>query len=212
MIQLAWDLPGEERTDTHPVVEFQMLFDAIEVLRSKLFERSAITSELKVLAETDSLPGVLNRRALEMVVRQRYQGPLLTRRGAVILLDVDRFKAINDQYGHPAGDEVLVQVARLLLGLVRETDTVARYGGEEFLILLWPEDLSGARYFAESLREALEAHSIQTPDGMRIRVTASFGVAEGYLDALGWRALVRAADNAMYQAKEQGRNQVQVAS
>lgn len=212
VIQLARDAPSEERADTHPVAEIQMLFDAIEVLRSKLFERSAITSELRAQAETDSLTGVLNRRALEMVVRQRHKDPTPRRRGVVILLDVDHFKAINDRYGHPVGDEVLVQIARLLQGLVRETDTVARYGGEEFLILLGSEDLLGARYLAESLRQALEEYAIQVPDGTLIRATASFGVAEGDLDALGWRALVRKADTALYQAKEQGRNRVQVAS
>ncbi|MFX5510128.1 GGDEF domain-containing protein, partial [Acinetobacter baumannii] len=88
------------------------LFDAIEVLREKSRERSALTSELRQLAGTDELTGLLNRRALDEVVQQRHAGGDAS--AVVILLDVDRFKAINDGHGHDAGDEVLVRVAQLL--------------------------------------------------------------------------------------------------
>lgn len=209
VIQIASEAPGPEQHVTHPLAEMQRLFDAIEVLREKSRERSALTSELRQLAGTDELTGLLNRRALEEKVQQRHdEGGA----GAVvILLDVDRFKAINDGHGHDAGDEVLVQVAQLLQRHLRRSDSIARYGGEEFLVLLADGDLAGGRQLAESLRVALHQMDIVLADGGVLQVTASFGVAEGGIDALGWRSLLRAADAAMYQAKAQGRDRVRVA-
>ncbi|MDV3434241.1 GGDEF domain-containing protein [Stenotrophomonas sp. C2852] len=209
VIQLASDAPGPEQHVTHPLAEMQRLFDAIEVLREKSRERSALTSELRQLAGTDELTGLLNRRALDEVVQQRHaEGDA---NAVVILLDVDRFKAINDGHGHEAGDEVLVQVAQLLQHHLRRSDSIARYGGEEFLVLLADGDLAGGRQLAESLRVALQRLDIALVGGKVLRVTASFGVAEGGTDALGWRTLLRAADAAMYQAKAQGRDRVRVA-
>ncbi|HDS1531617.1 TPA: diguanylate cyclase [Stenotrophomonas maltophilia] len=209
VIQLATDAPGPEQHVTHPLAEMQRLFDAIEVLREKSRERSALTSELRQLAGTDELTGLLNRRALDEVVQQRHAGGDAS--AVVILLDVDRFKAINDGHGHEAGDEVLVQVAQLLQHHLRRSDSIARYGGEEFLVLLADGDLAGGRQLAESLRLALQQMDIALAGGTVLRVTASFGVAEGGTDALGWRTLLRAADAAMYRAKAQGRDRVRVA-
>lgn len=202
VIQLASDAPGPEQHVTHPLAEMQRLFDAIEVLREKSRERSALTSELRQLAGTDELTGLLNRRALDEVVQQRHAGGDAS--AVVILLDVDRFKAINDGHGHDAGDEVLVRVAQLLRHQLRRSDSIARYGGEEFLVLLADGDLAGGRQLAESLRLALQQMDIALAGGTVLRVTASFGVAEGGTDALGWRTLLRAADAAMYRAKAQG--------
>lgn len=209
VIQIASEAPGPEQHVTHPLAEMQRLFDAIEVLREKSRERSALTSELRQLAGTDELTGLLNRRALEEKVQQRHaEGGA----GAVvILLDVDRFKAIYDGHGHDAGDAVLVQVAHLLQRHLRRSDSIARYGGEEFLVLLADGDLAGGRQLAESLRLALQQLDIVVAGGTVLRVTASFGVAAGGTDALGWRTLLRAADAAMYQAKAQGRDRVRVA-
>lgn len=202
VIQLASDAPGPEQHVTHPLAEMQRLFDAIEVLREKSRERSALTSELRQLAGTDELTGLLNRRALDEVVQQRHAGGDAS--AVVILLDVDRFKAINDGHGHDAGDEVLVRVAQLLRHQLRRSDSIARYGGEEFLVRLADGDLAGGRQLAESLRLALQQMDIALAGGTVLRVTASFGVAEGGTDALGWRTLLRAADAAMYRAKAQG--------
>ncbi len=209
VIQLASDTPGPEENVTHPLAEMQRLFDAIEVLREKSRERSALTSELRQLAGTDQLTGLLNRRALDEVVQRRHAGGEAS--AVVILLDVDRFKAINDGHGHEAGDEVLVQVAQLLRHHLRRSDNIARYGGEEFLVLLADGDLAGGRQLAETLRLALRQMDIALAGGIVLRVTASFGVAKGGTDALGWRSLLRAADAAMYQAKAQGRDRVRVA-
>ncbi|HEL2957400.1 TPA: GGDEF domain-containing protein [Stenotrophomonas maltophilia] len=209
VIQIASDAPGPEQHVTHPLAEMQRLFDAIEVLREKSRERSALTSELRQLAGTDELTGLLNRRALEEVVQQRHAEGEAS--AVVILLDVDRFKAINDGHGHDAGDQVLEQVAQLLQRHLRRSDSIARYGGEEFLVLLADGDLAGGRRLAESLRLALQQLDIVISGGIELRVTASFGVAQGGTDALGWRTLLRAADAAMYQAKAQGRDRVRVA-
>ncbi|WP_032969208.1 GGDEF domain-containing protein, partial [Stenotrophomonas maltophilia] len=209
VIQIASDAPGPEQHVTHPLAEMQRLFDAIEVLREKSRERSALTSELRQLAGTDELTGLLNRRALEEVVQQRHAEGEAS--AVVILLDVDRFKAINDGHGHDAGDQVLEQVAQLLQRHLRRSDSIARYGGEEFLVLLADGDLAGGRRLAESLRLALQQLDIVIAGGIELRVTASFGVAQGGTDALGWRTLLRAADAAMYQAKAQGRDRVRVA-
>ncbi|MBA0446028.1 GGDEF domain-containing protein [Stenotrophomonas maltophilia] len=209
VIQIASDAPGPEQHVTHPLAEMQRLFDAIEVLRETSRERSALTSELRQLAGTDELTGLLNRRALEEQVQQRHADG--SNRAVVILLDVDRFKSINDGHGHDAGDEVLVQVAQLLQRHLRRSDSIARYGGEEFLVLLADGDLATGRQLAESLRLALQQMDIVLAGGDVLRVTASFGVAQGATDALGWRTLLRAADAAMYQAKAQGRDRVRVA-
>ncbi|HGM5918957.1 TPA: diguanylate cyclase [Stenotrophomonas maltophilia] len=209
VIQIASDAPGPEQHVTHPLAEMQRLFDAIEVLRETSRERSALTSELRQLAGTDELTGLLNRRALDQRVQQRHAEGAAA--AVVILLDVDRFKSINDGHGHDAGDEVLVQVAQLLQRHLRRSDSIARYGGEEFLVLLADGDLDAGRRLAESLRLALQQLDIVVGGDSTLRVTASFGVAEGGTDALGWRTLLRAADAAMYQAKAQGRDRVRVA-
>lgn len=209
VIQIASEAPGPEQHVTHPLAEMQRLFDAIEVLREKSRERSALTSELRQLAGTDELTGLLNRRALEELVQQRHDEGRMS--AVVILLDVDRFKSINDGHGHDAGDEVLVQVAQLLQRYLRRSDSISRYGGEEFLVLLADGDLAAGRQLAESLRLALQQLDIVVAGGTVLRVTASFGVARGATDALGWRTLLRAADAAMYQAKAQGRDRVRVA-
>lgn len=209
VVQIASDAPGPAQHVTHPLAEMQRLFDAIEVLRETSRERSALTSELRQLAGTDALTGLLNRRALDEHVQQRHATGNVT--AVVILLDVDHFKAINDGHGHAAGDEVLVRVAQLLRRHLRHTDSIARYGGEEFLVLVADGDLGAGARLAESLRVALQQTDIVLGNGNVLRVTASFGVAEGSSDALGWRSLLRAADAAMYRAKAQGRDRVGIA-
>lgn len=210
VIQIASDAPGAEQHATHPMAEMQRLFDAIEVLRAKSHQRSALTRELRELADTDQLTGLLNRRSLEELVRQRHADGCT--QAVVILLDVDHFKSINDGQGHAAGDDVLAQVAQLLRSHLRRNDSIARYGGEEFLVLLADGDLASGRQLAESLRAALRGKDIVLSSSDILRVTASFGVAQGTLDPIGWHALVRAADTAMYAAKSLGRDRVQVAS
>jgi diguanylate cyclase (GGDEF)-like protein len=159
-------------------------------------------------AATDSLTGLANRwtfdeeLALEWRRAERVGDPL-----ALILLDLDNFKSVNDTHGHQAGDEVLRRVGQVLAGSVRHVDLAARYGGEEFGVIGPETDLDGAVELAERLRVALEAEQVELQDGTRLSVTASFGAAvKG--DLPGGENLVAAADEALYEAKRAGKNRV----
>ena len=159
-------------------------------------------------AATDSLTGLANRwrfdeeLALEWRRAERVGDSL-----ALILLDLDNFKSVNDGYGHPAGDEVLRRIAEILAGNIRHVDHAARYGGEEFAVIVPEADLEGGVRLAERLRVALEEHELDFPGGERKAVTASFGVAvKG--DLARPEDLIAAADEALYESKRAGKNQV----
>ncbi|MEO3474702.1 GGDEF domain-containing protein [Roseomonas sp. CAU 1739] len=171
--------------------------------------RDQLEAQLAALSETDPLTGLPNRRGFLI----RAQAAMATaRRGggrcSVVMLDLDRFKAINDGFGHPAGDAVLRGVAVAITEAVRGTDVVGRLGGEEFALLL-PDDLAGAAQLAERLRVAVAA-SVAHPAGAGHRVTFSAGVAA--LDPTGSEAVLEAAlaaaDRALYAAKASGRDRV----
>lgn len=155
---------------------------------------------------TDPLTGVGNRRRLEEELPPLLAGADTT---AVVMVDLDHFKAVNDQWGHPAGDAVLRQAAAVLAATVRPDDRVYRYGGEEFAVVLPGADEAVATIAAERVRAALEEATMDLGDGTDHQVTASLGVAAsdggGADDALG---LIGRADRALYQAKEGGRNRV----
>jgi len=141
--------------------------------------------------------------AQELARCRRFRRPL-----ALLMLDIDRFKGINDAFGHPAGDEVLRRVARACEDLSRGSDVVARLGGEEFAVLLPESDLPGALAFAERLREDVERLEIQVPGRPGIRCTVSVGVADFQGEDPGEEDLLRRADDALYRAKAEGRNRV----
>ena len=163
-------------------------------------------ARLAQLAVSDSLTGIPNRREFERVLAVeweralRHAAPL-----ALVLLDLDHFKALNDTHGHPAGDECLRRIGQLLAETIRTSgDVVARYGGEEFALLLPSTDAASAEVVAERLRVLIERLSIHN-------VTASFGVAAMVPARLADPAsLVAAADRALYTAKRAGRNCVRV--
>ena len=127
----------------------------------------------------------------------------------LLMLDVDRFKSVNDTYGHAAGDDVLRAVAEVLRAEVRTIDLPARQGGEEFVVLLPGTNADGGRETAERIRTALAAREVATDAGV-LRVTTSVGVAE-WAAPLSADELLDAADRALYAAKEGGRNRVVVA-
>jgi diguanylate cyclase (GGDEF)-like protein len=178
--------------------------------------RRAYQLEQALLREsrTDSLTGVDNRRALEEKARmalhqsQRSQRPL-----SVLLIDIDRFKAINDSHGHPAGDDVLRAVARQCRNLMRVSDHFGRWGGEEFLALL-PDTLADqAAMLAERMRASIANTELRRGSAV-LNCTVSIGVAglhqPGSEDVDGlWATLVKAVDDAMYRAKAMGRNRVE---
>jgi diguanylate cyclase (GGDEF)-like protein len=160
-------------------------------------------------AVTDSLTGLANARAaaqdLDRIVAfaGRTATPL-----AAIILDLDHFKQINDNFGHQIGDEALAALGAVLRKGTRASDFVARYGGEEFLILLQDTDAENGAELAEKLREAIRQMHVP---GLTRRVTASFGVASIPQHAGDAETLVRAADRALYAAKKAGRDQVRTA-
>jgi diguanylate cyclase (GGDEF)-like protein len=185
--------------------EMRRLFDALDILRRKLRERASLTEQLEHLARTDSLTGLLNRRALEHVAVQPAD-PAGPETVSLILMDVDRFKQINDRHGHPAGDEVLRALADLMRDRVDPAFALARFGGEEFAVLVPGAGTEDAASMAQALRTAICAEPVRLADGTRLPVTASFGVATGRSGAIHWPQLFAAADAALYRAKSDGRN------
>jgi len=167
--------------------------------------------ELLWLATRDALTGLYNRREfMELAERELKRAQRDGGATSAILADLDHFKAINDRYGHPAGDKVLAHVAQCLLGGVRATDLVARIGGEEFIVLLPRTDIDAAAGLADKLRQLLHQSPACIDRALQIPVTASFGV--GCLPAGGEgtiAALYAAADKALYDAKRLGRDRVE---
>jgi diguanylate cyclase (GGDEF)-like protein len=159
-------------------------------------------------ALVDPLTGLANRRlaegALETELARagRFDEPL-----ALLMSDLDDFKQINDRWGHPFGDEVLREYATALAESIREIDLAGRWGGEEFAVMLPETDLEGGAALAERIRANLRNRSIVAPDGERVEITASFGVA-AYPDARSKDELVGAADSALYEAKRAGKDRV----
>lgn len=187
---------------------FYVLGADITELKTTQLELESRVKELGVLAATDSLTGIGNRRHFlqrasdELVRSRRYKFPLV-----FFMIDVDNFKAINDNHGHHAGDDVLKSMAATLQHTMRSTDIVGRLGGEEFGVLLIQAEVEEALVIAERLLKALRSVCIQTPNEA-ICYTVSIGVAayEGGDDSVD--SLMKRADLALYQAKKTGRNRV----
>lgn len=169
---------------------------------------SQLQHELELLSETDPLTGLMNRRALErsaareIAVARRRMTPL-----ALILLDLDRFKDLNDIYGHTAGDAALISTSRSISSGLREVDLLARFGGEEFVALLPDTSHEEATLVAERLRVGLEGLTVHY-QRKEIQFSASFGVTMLMPDDICLEQILERGDIALYQAKHQGRNQV----
>ena len=180
----------------------------MRVLQHDLLEQN---ERLIELATIDKLTGLRNRRFLEDALErewaraQRHDMPL-----TFVMADLDKFKSINDERGHAAGDSVLAQVGEVVAGRTRTSDISCRYGGEEFAMLLTNCEDEGGQAYAESLRAGIEAMEIEVDSGEKLKVTVSCGVASSR-GAENVAALVKAADAALYRAKGAGRNQVVVA-
>ena len=167
-------------------------------------------SDLESLASADFLTRLYNRRYFEKLATaelarcQRYMRPL-----SMLMIDIDHFKSVNDRLGHAAGDRVLQNVAALCRAEKRESDVVARVGGEEFAIMLPETNQLAAEQFAERLRHQVRENTL-TVDGQMVSITISIGVAGASMRTAGVQTLMRQADQALYQAKRSGRDQVVV--
>jgi diguanylate cyclase (GGDEF)-like protein len=170
-----------------------------------LMATDRLRSELEHLATHDSLTGALNRRALieagelELARCRRNHGMM-----ALLMIDLDHFKAINDSHGHPVGDRVLIDFVARVKSLLRQPDQLGRFGGEEFVALLPETPLNEARVVAERLRAMIEARGEGLPS-----YTVSIGISVSRLDDAGVDEIIMRADAALYQAKRAGRNRVE---
>ena len=186
------------------------LSDALTKLKQSSAQIEQQNDELRRLATTDSLSGALNRRAFferanAVCESDRKAGQPIS----VLLVDIDFFKAINDQNGHQVGDRAIAAVARVLSSTVRSTDMVCRYGGEEFCVLLHGTSPAMACSTAERIRTRIEAEcGIGLKKERILRITASLGVASFDARSTNVESLIAGADKALYRAKREGRNRV----
>lgn len=207
--------------DKHYGSEVQDLFAALDVLKENDLkrrhleqERNRLIGELQTMAETDPLTGLLNRRAFESRARvllsdKRSYDPIV----ALMMLDIDFFKRVNDTYGHDSGDKALVTLAKLCRETVRSEDIVARFGGEEFVILLRVNARAQAQTLAETLCQRLRETTVTSTDGEVFGFTVSVGIAFGERasgGALHIDELLRDADTLLYRAKSNGRDRIEV--
>ncbi|MFM2397808.1 MAG: hypothetical protein RLZZ144_1058, partial [Pseudomonadota bacterium] len=181
-----------------------------KMMRQELFQANETINKL---AHTDALTGAYNRRHFEFEIKreatrsQRNNQPL-----CLLMMDIDHFKQVNDQHGHDIGDKVLQALSVIVQKELRESDLLVRFGGEEFVVLLTGTALAAAEQVAERIRLALAAYAVPINSSEFINFTVSVGVAELNAQTYDTTAMIKAADSAMYAAKNNGRNQVRVAA
>jgi diguanylate cyclase (GGDEF)-like protein len=175
-------------------------------------EKTIIFEKAKTLATRDGLTGLRNHREFQQILKDeitrsiRYNDPL-----SLALCDIDFFKRLNDTYGHQFGDTVLKGIAAQLENSIRDgVDTAARYGGEEFVLILVKNDMNSAAETVERIRQHIANQVFIAPNGEEVHVTMSFGIAEYRQHAKQIDELIKKADKALYRAKENGRNKVEV--
>lgn len=195
------------RSITH-VIEYAR---DVTVRKKSEEEKKLLINNLSHLSTTDGLTGLFNRRALTDILQreieraERYVSDL-----SLIRCDVDKFKSINDTYGHAAGDKALQAVSESLKMALRKSDILGRYGGDEFMIILPETSLDGAKKLAEKIRVAVLEIALELPGNKRISLSLSVGVASCCAPMENIDTLVKLADTALYTAKHEGRNMVSV--
>lgn len=205
--QLRWLLVHLVRLAVQAGREPEVMCQVLDVTDRRRFEE-----QLRHVADHDSLTGLVNRRSFEQVLAvhcaetERYGG-----HGALLVLDIDHFKVVNDAFGHLAGDQLIVMVAQLLKDRLRASDTVARLGGDEFAALLPHATRAEAEAVAEALLRAVRTHDLSRSLGTKRPITVSIGVAPCDQPDTSPTELLAAADLAMYAAKEAGRDRWTIA-
>ncbi len=179
-------------------------------LRALIQELESSKNALKHLSETDPMTDLCNRRyfnhtsksIMELAKRDK---TVLT----VVMLDIDKFKEVNDTYGHNVGDENIISLADILFEMTRKSDLACRFGGEEFILLLPETSLEGAMVIAEKIRKKVESFSLRLEDEREVNITISLGVSQVDTENdLSMESAIKRADIALYKAKENGRNKV----
>ena len=202
---------GADEFLTKPVNALELQIRMSSMLRIKRLadELEKVNKELAELATVDPLTQVSNRRAVEQRLvhefqrAKRYKHPF-----TVILVDIDHFKSVNDNYGHPMGDKVLIEVAAAIRQSTRNTDMVARFGGEEFIVLAPETPAAAGGLVADRIRQSISRRTTMKAEQGLPAVTASLGVASTELAVATETELVARADQALYRAKREGRNRV----
>jgi diguanylate cyclase (GGDEF)-like protein len=199
------------RVKTHLMLRVQQ--KALAAQNEELLKKNVLiteqSKELKILATRDSLTGLSNRRDFLAKVEQEEKRFQRTKRPfGFIILDIDHFKNVNDTHGHECGDKVLIGVSQNLRKTLRAQDTLARWGGEEFVCLLPETEIEGARKVAEKVRKDIERYSHHCND-VSVSVTVTLGVSV-YEGSGTIEGCIRSADDALYEGKKRGRNQVVV--
>ena len=184
-----------------------IIYDVTDMaLNKKAFQEA--NSKLELLSQTDYLTQLYNQGYWRKCCYHEFKRQARTQQSsALIILDIDHFKKINDSYGHPFGDEVIRGVATCLRDNMRETDIAGRYGGEEFALILIDTDFQSARFVAERIRLAIEASEFHY-QGKQVKVTVSLGVAHITDNIVDYKAWIETADRGLYIAKKAGRNQI----
>ncbi len=196
------------REPRNPNAEELRLLYRISHITAIALQRNLHESQLYQMATRDGMTGLLNRRHfVDLAGRELKQASRDRQPDAVLMMDLDRFKTINDTYGHAAGDMVIIHFAKLCQSILRSTDFIGRMGGEEFCALLPGSDLAEARHIAERIRLATENDEVVTPEGARIRYQVSIGIACSE-DGEAMESLLKRADRQLYAAKKAGRNRV----
>jgi diguanylate cyclase (GGDEF)-like protein len=189
---------------------FTALYSRLESeVAERTRELSEANSQLSEAARLDVLTGLLNRRGFAERAEEEMLRARRTRRGFVLVMaDIDKFKQVNDKYGHACGDEILTEIARQLARQLRDIDAVARWGGEEFVLLLPETGIDGGVILAEKLRGLIERHQFYYQEH-QLNITMTFGVS-GYELAMSLDDCLDLADRALYAGKAAGRNVVEV--